>query len=208
VTPPISCRSFLWLAVGLMSACGSLFPKSPPSDFYLLTAADTPARPPPPAPVASILLRAVAIPPYLDRHELVTLLASNQLRVEDLEVWAEPLRDSVPRTIERDLGTILGEGRVQRRPWTGASPPVLVIDVEIRRFEKTAHQTVELVAAWEVVEGAGTVRLRRNTKVTLASTSPTTRAAVTALSDALTVLSRDIARGVQQVAPPGLASRG
>ena len=109
MTPRRARCSPVWLVAVLAGACGSLFPKSPPSDFYLLTAAEPPARVSPPAPAPPILLGAVRLPPYLDRRELVTRLAPNQLRVEDLELWAEPLRESVPRTIERDLATQLGE---------------------------------------------------------------------------------------------------
>ena len=204
MTPRLARCAPLWLVAVLTGSCGSLFPKSPPSDFYLLTAAEPPARGSPSAPAPPILLGAVRLPRYLDRHELVTRLAPNQLRVEDLELWAEPLRDSVPQTIERDLATVLGDGRVQRLPWTGATPPALVILVEIRRFEKTSRRTVELAASWTIAEGgAGGVRMHRDTTLSRATTAPGTQAAVTAMSDALAALSRDIAAGVQQLAPLG-----
>jgi len=191
-----------WLVAVLTASCGSLFPKSPPSDFYLLTADETTVRDPRPTPAPAVLLGAVKLPPYLDRRELVTRLAPNQLRVEDLELWAEPLRDSVPRTLERDLGALLGDGRVQRLPWTAAAPPGLVVVVEIRRFEKTSSRTVDLAAGWTITDGGtGAVRLRRDTILSRGMAAAGTQAAVTAMSAALTALSRDIAAGVEQLAP-------
>ena len=202
MTSRLACSSLLWLVS--TGSCASVLPKSAPSDFFLLTAAEPAASdsPTPPAPAARVLLGAVKLPPYLDRRELVTRLAPNQLRVEDLELWAEPLRDSVPRTIERDLATVLGDGGVQRLPWTAATPPTLIIAVEIRRFEKTSHRTVDLAAGWTIADGGtGAVRLRRDTTFSRETTAPGTQAAVTAMSDALATLSRDIAAGLLQIAP-------
>jgi uncharacterized protein len=188
-----------------MSSCGALLPRSPPSAFYVLTATEPPAttRPPPDAP--SVLLAPVALPPYLDRRELVTRVASTQLRVEDLELWAEPLRDSVPRTIERDLATALGDGTVQRAPWTRPSPPEIVVSIEIRRFEKTSRRTVELAASWTVAEsGANGMPVRRETSLSLA-TDATTGSAVVAMSEALSALSRQIAGELRRVVPQASA---
>jgi uncharacterized lipoprotein YmbA len=168
----------------------------------VLAAADPPAAERP-AAAPSVLLGAVALPAYLDRRELVTRLASNQLRVDDLELWAEPLRDSVPRTIERDLGAALGDRAVQRSPWTGAAPPEIVVTVEIRRFEKTSQARVELAATWTIEAQADGARLRRETRLSLV-TDTSTQAAVAVMSDALAALSRDIAGGMREVGRAGL----
>ena len=204
MTPRLARCSSVWLVAVLLGSCGSLLPKSPPSDFYLLTAAEPPAHISPPPLAPPVLLGTVRLPPYLDRRELVTRLASNQLRVEDSELWAEPLRDSVPRTIERDLATLLGDGRVQRLPWTASTPPALVIAVEIRRFEKTSRRTVDFAAGWTIAEGGGgAVLMRRDTTLSREMTAPGTQVAVVAMSDALTALSRDIVAGLHQLAPKG-----
>jgi uncharacterized lipoprotein YmbA len=202
-------------------ACGAVLPKSKPSEFYVLTAREpvTRAEPAPGAP--SVLLAPVVLPPYLDRRELVTRLGPNQVRVEDLELWAEPLRQSVPATLERDLAARLGGARVAKAPWTGTAPPDVVVSVELRRFERTSNRTVELEAVWTIVGGGGGgVRARRDTRLALAVPSPSTGAAVTVMSDALASLSREIAAalsvsgcrgpcaGPQSPAPPPPSSLG
>jgi uncharacterized lipoprotein YmbA len=185
------------------ASCASVLPKSAESQFFVLSAVER-AAPAVPADHPFVLLGPVTLPQYLDRRELVTRMASNQLRIEDLELWAEPLRDSVPRTLEHDLDTVLGEGRVQRLPWTAAAPPERVVSVDVRRFEKTANHTVELAATWTIADGAsGAVRLRRDTKVSLPIATPGTQAAVKVLSDALAALSRAIVAGLREIPREG-----
>jgi uncharacterized lipoprotein YmbA len=199
-----ACPLYRALALILALGCQSVLGKSERSDFYVLTALE----PPPSTPsvlVPSILLGPVVLPAYLDRRELVTRLGSNQLRAEDLELWAEPLRDSLSRTLERDLTAILGAGRIQRLPWTGPSPPELAVAVELRRFEKTSSGRVELEAHWTISQGRGVAqRLRRETRLSLPA-GASTQAAVASLSQALVTLSREIAAGVLGLAPTAVA---
>jgi uncharacterized lipoprotein YmbA len=190
------------LAVLTTAACSAVLPKSDPSEFYLLTTLEpAPAAAAPSAGAPSVLVAAVVLPRYLDRRELVTRLASNQLRVEDLELWAEPLRDSVPTTIEHDLATLLGEERVARLPWTAPTPADLVLSIDLRRFEKTSRRTVELEATWKIADGrGGAVRVRRATRLSLAIGAEGTQAAVRSMSDALATLSREIATSLAPLA--------
>jgi len=191
------CRSLvLVLALG----CRTVLPKSDTTAFFVLTAVE-------PAPAASstaepsVLLGPVVLPGYLDRRELVTRLGSNQLRAEELELWAEPLRDSLPRTLEHDLAALLGAGRVQRLPWTASAPPAIAVAVELRRFDRTSGGQVEMEALWTISDGRATSRLRRETRLSLPA-GATTQTAVATLSQALATLSREIATAVQGAAPP------
>jgi uncharacterized lipoprotein YmbA len=190
---PLLASFAIWAA-----ACASVLPKPARSDFFVLSALAPPAAAPVPA-APSVLLGPVVVPSYLDRRELVTRLASNQLAIEDLQLWAEPLRDSVPRTIERDLGAMMGEGRVARLPWTASQPAELVVSIELLRFEKTTRQTVELEATWMIADGRdGAHPTRRSTRLSLAIGAPGTEAAVRVMSDALARLSRTIAADLGQ----------
>src|SRR6185436_9845691 len=94
----------------------------------------------------------------------------------------------------------LGAGRVQRLPWTAPSPPELAIAVEVRRFEKTSDNRVELEAQWTIADVRGkTERMRRQTRLSLPA-GKSTQAAVASLSQALATLSQEIAGGVQRLA--------
>jgi uncharacterized lipoprotein YmbA len=175
----------------------------------LLTVLEPAATAAPAKAAPLVLLGPVALPEYLDRPELVTRLSSNQLRIEDLELWAEPLQDSFPRTIQQDLAALLGGGRVQRLPWTGPSPPNMVVSVEVRRFERTAAGRVELAARWVIRDGRGeTEWLCRDTHLSYVASGSRTQAAVASMSEAVAALSREIALGVQRLARDQASAQG
>jgi uncharacterized lipoprotein YmbA len=187
-------RSWRWSLSWLLAlGCGAVLPKSDRSDFFVLTALEALAGTGAGAP--SVLLGPVVLPAYLDRRELVTRLGSNQLRAEELELWAEPLRDSVPRALQRDLEVLLGAGRVQRLPWTMPTPPEVAVAVELRRFERTSSGRVELEAYWTISERQ-TERTRRQTRLSLPA-GASTQAAVASMSEGLAGLSREIAAALQ-----------
>jgi uncharacterized protein len=180
------------------AAC-SVFPKSARPDFFVLTALEPPPTAPPEGSGPTVLVGRVVLPEYLDRTELVTRLTSNQLRVEDLELWAEPLRDSVPRILEQNLASLLGPGQVQRLPWTATTTPDLIVSVELRRFEKTARGSVELAAQWKIATG-NSERARRQTQLSYGTGETSTRIAVATLSKALAALSHEIAKDLKRLA--------
>jgi len=188
----------------------SLFPKSERSDFFLLTSLEPPPGAAPTASAPSVLVAPVVLPGYLDRRELVTRLSSNQILVDDLALWAEPLRESLPRTLAQDLTALLGSGSVRCLPWTGATPPDVVVSVEILRFERTAHGTVDLAARWTMTNGGGGAgeRMRNETRLSLATGGTSMQAAVSSMSEALARVSREIASGVQRLARAGHGPSG
>jgi uncharacterized lipoprotein YmbA len=201
-----SLRVFVVFVVFVASSCASVLPKSAESQFFVLSSLEPVARAEPGGQSQpSVLLGTVTLPTYLDRRELVTRLASNQVRVEDLELWAEPLREAVPRALEHDLDTMLGGGKIQRLPWTAHAAPALVVSVDVRRFEKASNRTVELLASWTIGDGAsGAVRTRRDTHLTLPIAGAGTQAAVKTLSDALAGLGREVAAAMREIPREGL----
>jgi uncharacterized lipoprotein YmbA len=186
----------------VLGGCRALLPAAPRSEFFLLTALEPPSGAGSGRAVGpSVLVGPVVLPQYLDRPEMVTRLASNQVRVEELELWAEPLRDSIARTLGRNLAALLDSGGVQREPWTGPAPPDLVVSVEVRRFEKTSAGQIELAARWTIDDRRGGGEpTRGQTRVAYPAVGTTTQAAVASMSDALAALSREIAASVQRLA--------
>ena len=105
------------------------------------------------APTASVALRAVELPAYLDTDRLVTRAGDNEIRYSKEERWGEPLATAVPRILAADLeARLAGEG-VEVRP-AGSSADAWV-DVTIQRFEADGGGRTELRARWTVRERAG-----------------------------------------------------
>jgi uncharacterized lipoprotein YmbA len=187
------------LALALALGCRSVLPKSEQSSFFVLTALE-PTNTASVGGAPTVLLGPVVVPGYLDRRELVTRVGANQLRSEDLELWAEPLRESLPRTLERDLAALLGAGQVQRLPWTALTPPEAEVTVELRRFEKTSSGQVEVEALWTISDRrrAGE-QTRRQSRFSLPA-GASTEDAVASMSEGLATLSREIAAVLQPLA--------
>jgi uncharacterized lipoprotein YmbA len=100
------------------------------------------------APPASVSLRAVALPTYLDTDSLVTRVGDNEIRYSKEERWGEPLATAVPRILAADLEACLAGAGVELRP-AGTSADAWV-DVTIHRFEADGGGATELRARWTV----------------------------------------------------------
>ena len=102
------------------------------------------------ARTATVALRAVELPTYLDTDRLVTRAGDNEIRYSKEERWGEPLATAVPRILTADLeARLAGEG-VELRP-AGSSADAWV-DVAIQRFEADGGGRTELRARWTIHE--------------------------------------------------------
>jgi uncharacterized lipoprotein YmbA len=184
----------LVLLICVLAGC-SLFKKSTdPTRFFVLSAKEPATTPPPSSAVVG--LEKVELPEYLVRDEMVTRLASNELKISDFDRWGEPLKDSFSRTLVRDLTGQLGEGHVVERPY--ATQPKLLLDVDVRRFERTAGNTVTLDAVWTLRDAAsGETVVRKESSLRQPVSGHDTQASVAALSQALAALSAEIAGAVR-----------
>ena len=65
-----------------------------------------------PTSAATILLRPVVLPGYLENYPVVVARSGNTLVVSNDTEWAEPLRDAVARALRAALSQRLGTSRV------------------------------------------------------------------------------------------------
>src|SRR6476660_6643335 len=83
--------------------------------LYTLTAT-TPDGVPSGSMDAVLGLGPVAIPGYLDRPQIVTRVGPNELRLDEVARWGEPLRDGIARALQQDLLAASGARRVALYP--------------------------------------------------------------------------------------------
>ena len=86
------------------------------------------ARPPDQSSGATLLLRQVTLPGYLDSFAVVVDRKANTLVVSDDAEWAERLRDAVTRTLRDALSQRLGASRVLLRGEHRIADAELVIE--------------------------------------------------------------------------------
>ncbi|MEW6269291.1 MAG: PqiC family protein [Thermodesulfobacteriota bacterium] len=192
-------------ALAVLLGCSALLaPRTEPMQLFVLGAA--------PADGAgssgsagggstSIGLGPVTLPGYLDRREIVTRVAPNQLRLSQNEQWAEPLLENVRSVLAQDLAARLGGATVATFPWAGGFRPDYRVRVDVTRFEPTSAGTAELAARWQVLAGSDVVAAR-DSSISRPIGDGGTAAAVAALGQALGDLASEIAAAIPPAPRP------
>jgi uncharacterized lipoprotein YmbA len=224
--------SWLVLACGvLFGGCSALAPRSDASRFYFLTPlvqqGDDDAGKHAPLAVG---LADIHFPPYLERPELATRVAANELLFSHIARWAEPLAPGFTQVLAVDLNALLGAGAVVRSPWYSTQGLDCILAIEVDHFEPdTSGDTSSasgvprdavLVARWTIRDPLGKKVLLSGTSLhrrPLVEASPESPPAphqphaavvVAALSRLIEDFSREMAATLRRaVAAPPLAGR-
>lgn len=182
----------------LVVGCAS----SPPTRFYFLDAlvnAGKEAQAPAGEPCVSLGVGPVKVSDYLDRHQIVTRVTPNELRLAEFDQWAEPLGQMIPRVLADNLRTLLCTKATVIFPWGRAIPLDYQIEVEIARLDSNLGGNATLDAQWTLFglkEGKKLLVIKRS-NITEPSGSQDYQAKVSAQSRALGHLSREIADAVK-----------
>ncbi|HVT58200.1 MAG TPA: PqiC family protein [Thermoanaerobaculia bacterium] len=168
-------------------------------------------------PALAIGLAEIGFPAYLERPELATRIAPNELRFSTTARWAEPLGPSLTRVLAADLSARLGPQGVVRLPWYSTTRLDGVLAIEIEHFEPDrSSRTARLVAHWTLRDAHGQRVLRGGTSILerplgaedsagdgkAPAHGAHHAAAVAALSLVLDDFSRDLALAVRQTVRP------
>jgi uncharacterized lipoprotein YmbA len=184
----------LW---GALAGCAA----SPPSSFYKLSAlteSQQPVMDNRNERCPSIGIGPVTIPVYLDRSQIVTLLSQNKIQLAEFHQWSEPLKDSIARVLAENMAKLICTEYVATFPWQGNRPVQFWISVDINHFEGTLGKKVQLSALWIIHQGEDKRVVMTEafaSREVLEGESYETM--VSAMSNLLEALSRDIAKGVQ-----------
>jgi uncharacterized lipoprotein YmbA len=196
----------LWVsAIALVLAGCTTFSAQPdPSRFFTLSAMienpQSAAKRPNDAPRLSLGVGPVSIPGYLDRQEIVTRTAQNQVRLSEYDRWAEPLEEAVGRVVSQNVASILRAERITSYPWPLDRRPLYQVEIEVLRFEADSAQEAHLAARWTVRHTAQKALVRYNdTKFARTARERSTAASVAALSETLADLSNQIAASIEDL---------
>lgn len=188
------------LALGL-PACSS---KTRPAKFYLL-------QPIAPAEAKGnqgneaggpklIGVGPVELPAYLDRPQIVTGGGGAEMRLDEFQRWAEPLRDTITHVLAENLSLLLPASHLLPFPWNRSLALDYQVEAQITRFHVDADGGCELKANWSI--------LRQNKPVLMKEFREKTQAAgedygskVAAQSKALADFSKAIAEGLRTSTP-------
>jgi uncharacterized lipoprotein YmbA len=121
---------------------------SRPSHFYILSPA---AQMTPQEFNHTVLIAPVTIPSMADRGQLVTRQDKNQVKIDDFNLWAAPLKNEIARIMAENLSTSLNNANVIT---PGILPeeekPYYRIQINVTRFEGALGEKAELDALWNI----------------------------------------------------------
>ncbi|HWP58919.1 MAG TPA: PqiC family protein [Candidatus Acidoferrales bacterium] len=197
-------RPSAWLILlAVLALAGCVFAQrdSRPAQLYVLTpippSGSYPERG---ARGPAIWVGPITLPQYTNRPQIVTGNTGPELRRAFSAVWAEPLQDNVARVLAENLSLLLSSDRVAIFPWTSPVPLDYQITVDVTNFLGEPGGEVSLTALWKVLGKNGKeVLASKKSTFTQASKSKDYDGFVSAMSQNLASLSREIAAAISQL---------
>jgi uncharacterized lipoprotein YmbA len=183
----------LALAGALLGAC-----KSPATNFYTLSPDASLSSTGASRPITAVI-GPVTIPDIVDRPQIVTRIADNEVevKVNEFDRWAQPLGGDIGRVIAADLGALLNSQQIS--VFDAVRDPAVVwrVRIDVMRFESVPGHDVTVDVLW-AVRPPGKNRAVTGRSVARESVSgPGIEPLVAAHDRALASVSRDIAAAVQ-----------
>lgn len=188
------------LVVGLVAA-GLGGCKSSPARFYTLSPDATLATLATPHAIP-LAVGPVTVPDLVDRPQIVTRAAGNEVAINEFARWAQPLKGNIARVVAADLGTLLNSQQVT--VFAGTTDPLATwyVRLDVMRFDAEPGQDVIVDVQWTIrAPGKQPVRSGRSI-VREAVSGAGFEAMTTAYDRALAVVSRDIAAAVGTMIQP------
>lgn len=191
---------YLTILVGAMifTACG----RTPPAKFYSLQPVELSSPVGSMPPNVALAVGPVAIPADMDRTEIVTRDAGNQVSISQYHRWAGPLQPSIASVMAQNIGSLLNTERVTPFTRENIFQPTHRVVVNINRYDSQPSKKFLLNVTWSIKELKGSkLLLVRNSTILETLASSTYEDLVAAQSKALAALSREIAAALLEGVP-------
>lgn len=197
---PLFTRSaILLLCIFLVSACGT----TPASRFYMLSPLASPRE----QQIVGgekrdvvIGLLPVEFPPYLQRPQIVSRSAGAEVHLAQTHRWAEPLQDNFTRVMADNLSALMNTATVISYPSLNWSNIDYRIVIDVTRFDSDPDGIVTLETQWSLLNHRQTqTAIIKTSRLTTRAHSSSYDDIVSAYSEAVLLLSREIAAAVNNI---------
>lgn len=181
----------------LLLSCSTFKPVKDPASRHLLDPA-VPYR----AGAASrpaLGIARPALPAYLDRQQLVARDGSGAVRIQDNNLWSEPLGPAIARVIAANLSRLTGSTAILPVEDFVTLEYTSLVELRIAQFDPSPSGELVLESTWKVqpVKGGDTNFRSFRTEVPVELTVPPVSGRIAAMNEALARLSRDIAKSLR-----------
>lgn len=189
--------SLRWRLVGLLvvpvlTACGS----SPPVSYYSLHPMDVEIRPDSDSPVI-VGLGPIQFPDYLNRSQIILRGSNAEIRIDEYNLWVEPLDVSVHRILAVDIDNLLPDVAVIVFPYEAAVQRNIDYRLlgDVSRFEASESGHIVLEVQWTVATRDDEILIgpRRNRYEAQSAEPKDTNSVVSAMNDVLGQFGREVA---------------
>jgi uncharacterized lipoprotein YmbA len=136
-------RFLLLMVAALVAGCSQ-----PNKTFYVLTA----SGPMPSGGGVAIGVGPVSLAEYINRPNLVTQEAPNQLGVAENHRWAGDLASGIARVVAANLGRDLKTGNVRTYPWQRDDEIRYQVTLDIRQLHSEVDGNAVIEAGWRVYQ--------------------------------------------------------
>ena len=140
----------------------------------------------------------VEIPDYLDKPQIVTRTATNELLLSEFNLWGGSLKTDIMRVLIEDISSFLGSEPVAIVAWRAHVPGSYRIPIYFSRLDAIPDSTVFLNSKWGIVAKDGkTIEMIRESSITKPVKGNEYNDIVNAMSDVLADFSKEIASAVK-----------
>jgi uncharacterized protein len=189
-------RLFALFVAMLLAACGT----PPKLNYYTLDTSAPPAAGAGSSP--SVFVGPVTVPDGVDRAEIVLGVAPNQVELEELHRWAEPLKNAIPRVLADTLARELGTQNVMTGRQSSTTAFDYRVAMDVRRFESSYGEGATIDALWVIRTAKGGEPRTGRSTVHEAAPSRDAQGIAAAHSRALEQLGREIAGAIRSLDRP------
>jgi uncharacterized lipoprotein YmbA len=148
-------------------------------------------------------LGPLSLPEILNRQQIVTRSGASRVELADRHRWAEPLQDNINRVMRENLAELLGTEQIIAYPWSRGTGVDYQIKIEIVRFEGKGLEQAQLEALWSILDREGKIVVpQRRSRHEVPAATADHEGLVTALSEALSLCCREMARELTRLPAP------
>jgi uncharacterized lipoprotein YmbA len=175
--------------------------QTPPTRYFIINSlytTESKTQPLTDLKAAIVAIGPLTLSQVLDRPQIIIRHSDNEIRIADLDRWAEPLRENLTRVVLDNLAVLLSSGRIIRFPPAVSIPVTYQIIIEVSRFDGNPKDGVVLRARWSILGDNGdTVLLEQQSVLNEPTKGDTIAEMVFAHSRLVAKLSRDIAEAIK-----------
>jgi uncharacterized lipoprotein YmbA len=185
---------FLTAAALILAGCAGV---ADPTRYYVLSSTSPAPGDPMPtaASSAGVGVGPVLVPGYLNRMQIVTRNADDEVEISNYHRWAEPLEAGIAQVLANDLAMQIGSERIAVFPWRGRINQALdyQVAVVVLRFEGSPGRQVTLDARWRLVGRDGKELVLKRTTLNEPVTQDGYQSLVLGMNRVLRTLAHEIA---------------